>query len=224
MTIVIDCSHVSSLISALDLYSRIFMGQYSEIEWCLRLNTVKQDKPLYELFDSEELRSILLKVREKAIPDLKGCGFNISYGIWSEKNDIRSVEAFDLQQVIRHFDAWHRHPEGGSGRNFDKPWIHGRFSKMKASCKGTRETYILVLYNIEPEQYELMCNAVKSAIYLHELKFVPFIKMFTDNKEAIEAMENVESLFDEIDVPESFYDYRGLLEDSLKIKIERNDD
>lgn len=224
MTITIDYSHVSSLISALDLYSRIFMGQYSEIEWCIRLNTIKQGKPLYKLFDNEELQSLLLKVREKAIPDLKGWSFNGSYGIWSEKNDIRSVEAFDLQQVIRYSDAWHRHPEGGVGRNFEKPWIHGRFSKMKALCKGTKETYILVLYNIEPEQYELMCNSVKSAIYLHELKLVTFIKMFTDNKEAIEAMEHVESMFDEINVPDSFYDYKGLLKDSLKIHIERNDD
>ena len=203
---------VHTLIKALDLYSRIFMGQYSEIEWCLRLNTRSTDgRPLYEVVDEQKLQMALLKVRDLAMPALKGYGFHGSYGIWSADNDRRSVEAFDLEQVIRHSDAWFRNPEGGIGTHFDRPWLHGRFDKMQAKCVGTRDSYNMVISDISEEQNEIICNALKASATLYNLEFVKFLKYFTDKDDALTAMKDIETLYDGVRQPESLYDFASLL-------------
>lgn len=208
---------VHTLIKALDLYSRIFMGQYSEIEWCLRLNTRAADgRPLYEVVDENELQMALLKVRDLAMPALKGYGFHGSYGIWSADNDRRSVEAFDLEQVIRHSDAWFRNPEGGIGTHFDRPWIHGRFSKMKAECVGTKENYQMLLSDITEDQLDIILESLRVSVDLYNLEFVKMLKHFTDREDAIAAMQEVEALYDSIAIPECFYDFNGLLKDFEK--------
>lgn len=108
------------LVSALDLYSRILIGQFEEIaHLSLVYNVDMLPENMMERHHqfSDELRK--LKERLLAIPR------NGSFGIHSrEVNDAARV-AYDIQQVVRNALAWERTPEGGIGVNFDRPMQTG---------------------------------------------------------------------------------------------------
>lgn len=95
---------------ALDLYSRIFMGQFKEIldfqfGWKM------------ELEDHEWCRKALQTVKRVAT----GLENNAYYGIFSEKISNKARAAYDIHQVIRNKLAWDNNPNGGITVNFDKP-------------------------------------------------------------------------------------------------------
>jgi hypothetical protein len=103
------------LVNALDLYSRIGMGQFSEIAHVLRMNVL--GNPSWQVDALAKVEEI---TREASSYWMGGSGDY--YGITSEKiNDIFRV-AWDLQQVIRYRLAWDRKPEGGIQVHFDEPW------------------------------------------------------------------------------------------------------
>jgi len=95
---------------ALEIYSRIGLGQFVEIlyhpQWWLNVNdTEKVHKDIDNLIKSV-------------------CGFensNMSYGIYSEEVDDTCRVAYDIEQVIRHRISWDNNPEGGFTVNFGKP-------------------------------------------------------------------------------------------------------
>ena len=94
------------LVDALDLYSRIGMGQLTEISHVLRMNSKAVDE-------------VDMMLREASYCWMGGAGSY--YGITSDKiNDVFRV-AWDLQQVIRYRLAWDRNPDGGIQVHFDEP-------------------------------------------------------------------------------------------------------
>lgn len=98
------------IINALDLYSRIGMGQLEEIAHILRSSpNANPDKIL----------AVEALAREAADCWMGHVGgYN---GISSDKvHDVFRI-AWDLQQVIRYRLAWDRHPEGGIQVVFDEP-------------------------------------------------------------------------------------------------------
>jgi len=102
------------LVNALDLYSRIGMGQLAEVAHVLRMNVIGNPSGTVEALDSVERLT-----REAASRWMGGSGGY--YGIASEKiSDVFRV-AWDLQQVIRYRLAWDRKPEGGIQVHFDDP-------------------------------------------------------------------------------------------------------
>ncbi len=103
------------LVNALDLYSRIGMGQFSEITHVLRMNALGNPSG-----QADALAKVDELTRKASSYWMGGSGDY--YGIASEKiNDIFRV-AWDLQQVIRYRLAWDRKPEGGIQVHFDEPW------------------------------------------------------------------------------------------------------
>jgi hypothetical protein len=94
------------LINALDLYSRIGMGQLAEVVNILRQNIMG------ELGNKQEILFEIDRLTRAA----SACWMNGSgdyYGIANNKiSDVFRV-AWDLQQVIRYRLAWDRKPEGG---------------------------------------------------------------------------------------------------------------
>jgi hypothetical protein len=102
------------LVNALDLYSRIGMGQLTEVAHILRMNVIGNPGGTVEALDAVERLT-----REAASCWMGGSGGY--YGITSEKiSDVFRV-AWDLQQVIRYRLAWDRKPEGGIQVHFDDP-------------------------------------------------------------------------------------------------------
>lgn len=103
-----DQAHV--LIRALDVFSRIGLGQFEEV-----LDVY--DRPCrLDLEQREEIRAGL-----KAAKLAAGHPSNGSYGIHNESVRGEFRDAFDLQQVIRHRIAWDNNPKGGIQVHFDEP-------------------------------------------------------------------------------------------------------
>lgn len=119
MKIELSDKQADVLIAALDLYSRIHLGQFEEVANVARMYDVSRLNGDYEAhneFDDaiREAKTIL------------GFCRNGSYGIFNERvNDVARV-AWDMQQVIRHYLAWKRNPEGGFTVNFDTPHRSGK--------------------------------------------------------------------------------------------------
>lgn len=106
-----------TLVSALDLYSRIGMGQIEEIVQILKLNPGVLD-------ENNSCKPTRLEAITELAKEAAECwmgrsgGYN---GIFSEKiHDVFRI-SWDLQQVIRHRIAWDRKPTGGLQVDFDEP-------------------------------------------------------------------------------------------------------
>lgn len=108
--IVVDEQQARILVAALDLYSRIGIGQLTEVvrvynyEWKTPIPTVDR----------------LVEVMNEA-KHVIGFGPGGSYGIHSPNVHDVFRRAFDIQCVIRHRLAFDRTPEGGFGVDFDTP-------------------------------------------------------------------------------------------------------
>jgi hypothetical protein len=102
------------IINALELYSRIGMGQLQEITYVLRMNSVPGS------IDFNALDKIADLTRKASSYWMKGSGGY--HGISSDKINDSFRVAWDLQQVIRYRLAWDRNPDGGIQVNFDDPY------------------------------------------------------------------------------------------------------
>ena len=170
MEIVLTKHQVSTAIDALDLYSRIFIGQYDHLNWDIRLNAEVKKNEWKEFEDAEIKRSFVFKkIRDIIIPDLKYFDLYASHGIWNfDKNDPRAVDAYDMQQTIRHKAAWFVRPEGGVGVHFNEPWIRGRYPKVKAEITGTKRDYQMRI-ELFPEQFRILQEAAQ--VFRSPLRF-----------------------------------------------------
>lgn len=121
MKIELSDNQADVLISALDLYSRIHLGQFEEVANIARMYDISKFDKDYDAHNDFD----------DAIREVKGIlGFdrNGSYGIFNEQvNDIARV-AWDMQQVVRRHLAWKRNPEGRHTVNFDPPYPSGKES------------------------------------------------------------------------------------------------
>lgn len=100
------------LVDALDLYSRIGIGQFEE---CVRVFDHTLELPI-------ETRDACKASLDHAKFVIAGLPAGGSHGIHNPK--VRDVfrAAYDIQQVIRHRVAWDRKPEGNiSHVHFDQP-------------------------------------------------------------------------------------------------------
>ncbi len=97
---------------ALDLYSRLGMGQVDEL-----ISPFSGPLQIYHE-DHEEAKVYCEGLKRLAFP---GLSTNAYYGIFGEKTAEDSKISYDLIQVMRNVVAWHQNPEGGMGVNFDKP-------------------------------------------------------------------------------------------------------
>lgn len=106
------------IVDALDLYTRLLMGQFNEIESLFihhgKSEFWKNDK-LREL-----LRTNLLITKIILLPELSDGAY---YSIL-DKDHVPFVArvAYDIQSKMNHDISWHVHREGGMTTNFDKPF------------------------------------------------------------------------------------------------------
>ena len=98
-------------VRALDLYTRIGIGQFEE--------AFRVYDPLNSELEPDERRGMEILVTE--VKRIYGHPMNGSHGIHNDKvrDDFRA--AYDIQQVIRNRIAFDRNPEGGMQVDFDTP-------------------------------------------------------------------------------------------------------
>lgn len=109
-----------TLVDALDLFSRIQMGQLEEIMNMARMGSIphRDDQDVSARIEEiEEAEPLLHEVKRL----LTGHSPNASFGIFGNKTPESARVAYEIQRAIRHRLAWDRQPEGGMGVDFDDP-------------------------------------------------------------------------------------------------------
>jgi hypothetical protein len=104
------------IVNALDLYSRIGMGQLKEVAYVLRAQNIgaKTDAEIQE--HSDQINIIRDRLEALSRYWMNGPGY---HSIASQKiSDVFRV-AWDIQQVVRHRLAWDRNPKGDITVDFD---------------------------------------------------------------------------------------------------------
>ena len=200
LDLMLDHEQTHHVIQALDSYSRIWMGQYSDIAWNLRL--------IFDLYRLDEkgldcaIRGLLEAIRALAIPKLAAFSFHGSFGIWSPETELlsggRACNAYDMQQVIRHAEAWHTHPAGGFGVSFSEPWIRGSLQPLICSCKGESEKSFRMALHLQPEHLELLQEATEAYALLLELRLHDMFELFFDETNTLELASTLEHLLDRV--------------------------
>lgn len=109
-----------TMVDALDLFSRIQIGQLEEILNMARMGSIphRDDQDVSARIEEiEEAEPLLHEVKRL----LTGHSPNASFGIFGEKTPESARVAYEIQRAIRHRLAWDRQPEGGMGVDFDDP-------------------------------------------------------------------------------------------------------
>lgn len=104
MRVTLDISEAQSnvILNALELYFRLSMGQFREIDHMFAFKN--------GIVDNNELRLAALNVVKRVyFPEL--CG-NEYHGIASDKISDDARVACDIYSVLRNSIAWHKNPEG----------------------------------------------------------------------------------------------------------------
>lgn len=124
--------HVSMLLRALDLYSRVGCGQFE------RILELFQDDPRRRE-DNVIQWETLFRLFKQQLLSLKG---NASYSICSPEIPVDYRLAWDMLQVIQHHIAWAVQPEGGHLVKFDLPMnVSGiPFCTIVTTCDEKTET------------------------------------------------------------------------------------
>ncbi|NGM18233.1 hypothetical protein GMI70_09575 [Eggerthellaceae bacterium zg-893] len=188
--VVLDNDEASALMRALDVYSRIWVGQYDHIERELQNLTLAFGE--FNLKEDARKKAWLL-MRKLVLPELSGMPLGASLGIWSEHTDDRGQAAYDILQVVRHARAWHKNPEGGTGRDFDRPWIHGSLPPIQCSCKGKGDSLLTTIV-LTPAHAALMADATSVMSSIAQQDLFEAMSHYTMNEEALDIAKSIEEL------------------------------
>ena len=206
-------------IAALDLYSRIWIGQYDRIDDIYIYDTGSRwnkDSRRHSLF--QEIRNIL-------IPSLLGMGdySSCSLGIWSEKTDIRAINAYDIQQRLRYELSWYKNPEGDITIDYDTPMIRGSNGDFSVFCETTDEGVYATLY-LSQEHLIVMQTSLEVYSFLINRKMQEAFKYYTSDKEVLSLAEELTRIYKEFGYLSFLSDenygidrYRNLISKTSKI-------
>ena len=103
-----DERYLQTMLCALDLYSRILMGQTENIATVFGWHSDKE-------FSMRKLRELCDEIKTIAFPDLSSAA---SYGIAEAETPDVAKLAYELRRVLEHDFAWLRKPEGGHTTEF----------------------------------------------------------------------------------------------------------
>ena len=145
LQVTMTLNQANLIVNALDLYSRMHMGQFSSLYSFLRMNTVVG----HDLIDHDSQTKMdeydQAEVHLKKFAETLGFSYNSSWGILSKEIHNEAREAFDIQQVLRQAESWTRQgKELGKderewtemmGVNFDDPML----------CSGTEPVKVKVI-------------------------------------------------------------------------------
>lgn len=119
VTIELTKKQAHVIMDALELYSRIYMGQFDAIEFRMHLDTL--DKALNRPEYDRELARMSLDVAKRILFPTLSPGAYV--GITATNEDSRI--SWDIYQQIRHDISWHDYPGTpfeARGNHFDKPF------------------------------------------------------------------------------------------------------
>lgn len=189
---------ILKIVKSLDFYSRIWIGQYLEIDD--EITWLKKEAP-NEILETK-ITSLLLKIRSKLLPlsnrDI-GQTLYASYGIFSDKVDERAGTAYDMQQAIRYTLAWFLHPEGGWSVDFGSPLRAGRvYPVPKASCIKNNGNVEMEVSLSDKSQFAIIEDAIEVLDLVRSGKIEKMFSYYTDDKEALLTASEIEKVYAKI--------------------------
>ena len=186
---------ILKIVKALDFYSRIWIGQYLEIDdemiWLI--------KKTYDDVRENEIIPLFLQLRNRLMPEsIRDIGQTLyaSYGIFSDKIDERAGTAYDMQQVIRYTLAWFLHPEGGWTVDFGLPLMAGRVYPLpKASCIKNGGDIEMEVSLSDKSQFTIIEDAIEILDLVRSGKIEKLFSYYTDDKEALLTASEIEKTY-----------------------------
>lgn len=189
---------ISKVIKALDFYSRIWIGQYLEID----SEMIWLKKRTYDEILENEIVPLFLQLRNRLMPEsIRDIGQTLyaSYGIFSDKVDERAGTAYDMQQVIRYTLAWFLHPEGGWTVDFGSPLRAGRIYPVpKASCIKNNGNVEMEISLSDNSQFTIIEDAIEILDLVRSGKIEKMFSYYTDDKEALLTASEIEKVYAKI--------------------------
>ena len=206
---------IRRILEALDFYSRIWIGQYDHILWEMRW---MKDCDKLDLFD-EAIRKKFIKMRQIILPALEDYPLSASFGIFSDKRDVKVAIAYDMQQEFRYKKAWFLHPEGGYTVDFgsplpceDDPCVF-----PKAECYRENGEF-RIRVTIEEVQLSIMIDALQVRALADQGQMRKVFSYYTDDSCALSLADDITDIFMGID---TVYAWDRALTDHLLEKLKR---
>ena len=180
-------------INALDFYNRMYIGQYDQIDWIIRMrlfSTGKYKEGEYtrrKLY--EAVRSIIMK-------DTRIAEYNLdaSLGIWSDQTDDRARSSYDMQQIMRYSAAYCRSPEGGTTVDFREPLIEGSLPEIGCDCRQENE-HMIETIGINSNHADIIDDALYVYSFLHRHNINGIFKYYTDDPLALEIVGIINEMY-----------------------------
>lgn len=189
---------ILKVIRALNFYSRIWIGQYLEID----NEMIWIKKRTYHEIRENEIIPLLLQLRNRLMPaSIQDIGQTLyaSYGIFSNEVDERAGTAYDMQQVIRYTLAWFLHPEGGWTVDFGSPLRAGRvYPVPKASCVNNDGNIEMEVSLTDKSQFIIVEDAIEILNLVCSGKIEKLFSHYTDDKEALLTASEIEKVYAKI--------------------------
>lgn len=201
MHFTVTTDEASCIENALDLYARIWLGQYDHIEFDMRWQ-----KDCSELDRGGTAVQInFMCIRSILLPELQRYGYNGSHGIYSPARDFRAGAAYDIIQEMRFEIAWFEHPEGGNTVNFRTPLRSedDPYPSINAKCSVSDGKTLLDMVAV-PEQVDIMITALKVKDAENHSDIRTMFSYYTDNSNALDYAEELAKIFKAIPDDERF--------------------
>lgn len=217
MKIILWGSEIDHVINALDLYSRIWIGQYDhimyEMRWKKKCDEIdRQEKKLIDLF---------MAMRQITLPELNGYDFSASHGIFSSERDVKAAVAYDLQQEMRYKKAWFEKPEGGYTVDFNTPLPckDDPYPFPEAFCRTEKEKTVLET-EMTAGHSAIIINSLEIQCCIENGDFKKIFSYYTEDERALDIAQIIMDIYSQI--PYSRY-YQGKTEylRNLSAKIEK---
>ena len=211
-TIDLGKNEVLDAINSLDVYSRIWMGQFDHLDlaWRMwRFATYGQSRK------SHICGELLMAMRALFLPEAAVLGRGASLGIWSDKVNELVVCAYDMQQVIRHDWSWFNEPEGDvMSCWFDKPHLHGSLSVPSTECYVKDDSSSAMRLFLEESSLRLLLDALLAYDHLLDLSVVALMQLYTRDDRVLAIAQMVEDILYEA----PFRTYEGFDEHRRHLK------
>ena len=175
------------IINCLDFYSRIYIGQYDQIESDYRIYLYNKNYSKHE----EVRRKLLLDIRDIIIHEISRYGYHGSYGIWNERVNPKAVVAYDMQQIIRYEIYWHSNDD----RKYFDLWSYTPILKgylPKIEFKFIKED----LFYLEAVEkcIHIIQDSLINRIAFYKKDLVSLFSYFSDDKDALAIAKEIESI------------------------------
>lgn len=212
IVLTLNASEISQIITCLDFYSRIWIGQYLEID--NEMLWIKED---ISRSDSEiAVTPFFREIRKKVLPKLEE-SLHSSYGIFSHDIDVHAGIAYDLQQVIRYTQAWFVNPEGGWTVDYGRPLqANKEIPLANAECNRVDDKLFMKLTLTDPIQLSVLQDAVKIYQCLLQDKIRELFTYYTKDEESLRFAERIEKYYKKFKVENRC---KESIEKFLKLKV-----